>query len=206
MIVVCPSCQQRYRHDHEAGATPAQAHCSACDERFALDRPKRAYRVVDAGSPAAAHPGVGSDDPLTGAPPVTIDLPPTAQDATGPDGVGADVPREPDGTEAIAPPPAATAPTAETTVPEAVALPAATIAADEATVPEAIPGPAEKAPPRRETLPEILVALFPCGLGAAMAYHLAGPRGQDPITWAALGGAIGLLLGWACLLWITRGD
>ena len=59
---------------------------------------------------------------------------------------------------------------------------------------------------RSRSILESVVALFPCGIGAGMAYHFAGPWDQDPITWAALGGAIGLLLGWACLLWITRGD
>jgi hypothetical protein len=63
-----------------------------------------------------------------------------------------------------------------------------------------------EAVPRTRAMLESVVALLPGGVGAVLAYHYAGPLGQDPITWAALGGAIGLLLGWACLLWITRGD
>ena len=162
MIVVCPSCQQRYRHTPENGGTATLAHCSACDERFPLERQKRAYLVVD----AAPHASAGLSDPLAGPAPASIDMPPT--------GEGVTVPAQADP------------------------------AASEATTPAAR-RPGTGARPGRKLL-EGMVALLPCGLGAGLAYHLAGPRGQDPITWAALGGAVGLLMGWACLLWITRGD
>jgi len=53
---------------------------------------------------------------------------------------------------------------------------------------------------------ELLIAILPAVAGAGLAYDLAGRQHEDPITWAALGGAVGLLLGWACLLWIGRKD
>ncbi len=53
---------------------------------------------------------------------------------------------------------------------------------------------------------DLVLAIVPSAAGAAVAYHLAGQNQVDPITWTALGGAAGLLLGWGCLLWIRRAD
>ena len=50
------------------------------------------------------------------------------------------------------------------------------------------------------------IAGVPAALCALLAYYLAGRQGQDPVAWSALGSAVGLLLGWACLLWIQRED
>ena len=170
MIVACPSCQRRYRHDFVVAAAPPTARCSACDERFPLDRPKRSYRLV--------QPGLQS----------------------------------PSG-DVMPPPPIAAAPLehqAEREMPMGIDMPTGSPVAIDTLVE---PGPAQagsEARPRPASrlraLGESLVALIPSGLGAALAYHFSVPLGQDPITWAALGGAVGLLLGWACLLWITRGD
>jgi hypothetical protein len=69
-------------------------------------------------------------------------------------------------------------------------------------------GPADR-PARggaRSPFVESLIALLPAVAGAGLAYDLAGRSNQDTIAWAALGGAVGLLLGWACLLWIGRKD
>lgn len=178
MIVVCPSCQQRYRHDFDAAQMAPVAHCSACDERFELPRPKRAYVLASAtaGPAAARHPVMPDRRPST--PASTGGAMAGTEDARRLD---IDLPPDRDGTTAAEP-----------------------------SVPTGGPEPAEpkeaKAGRRRSVVLESLVALFPCGVGAGVAYHFAGPLGQDPITWAALGGATGLLLGWACLLWITRGD
>jgi hypothetical protein len=58
----------------------------------------------------------------------------------------------------------------------------------------------------RSSIVELLISILPSVAGAGLAYDLASRRNEDPITWAALGGAVGLLLGWACLLWISRKD
>jgi predicted Zn finger-like uncharacterized protein len=73
----------------------------------------------------------------------------------------------------------------------------------------AVATPAEAArrtAPGSSAVTEALVAVLPAVAGAGLAYDLAGRQHQDPVTWAALGGAVGLLLGWACLLWIARKD
>jgi hypothetical protein len=199
MIVVCPSCQRRYRHEFGPGAPAAFARCSACHERFRLERPKRSYVLVAAGTPAAALPPVAGDDPLMATPPVGIDLPPAPSPAA-----------EPAAAELSTSPETAAEPVAEPALPldaepPELAPEAVPQAAREATE-EAIEDETSTEAPQGPRLLEGLVVLLPSGLGAAMAYHLAGPRGQDPITWAACGGAIGLLLGWVCLLWITRGE
>jgi len=175
MIVSCPSCRQRYRHEFDVDVVSEPAHCSSCDEHFELAAPKRQYMVVAAGSPPqpvrvpVVQDGVPSPDAVA-ASSIEIDLPAVEATAVFDAGV----------------PAAETTPAAK---PQGDSVPAVRRVAS-------LPG----------ALLEGLVALVPCGVGAGLAYHFAGPMGQDPITWAALGGAIGLLLGWACLLWITHGD
>jgi hypothetical protein len=49
--------------------------------------------------------------------------------------------------------------------------------------------------------------VLPLGLGAAgafVAYHGVGDSSADALTWAAVGAAAGLVLGWGCLPWIRR--
>jgi hypothetical protein len=188
MIVVCPSCQQHYRHAFGACAAAIRAHCSACDERFDLAPPKRRYVLIDDALP----PTVSS---------VEIELPRVETAGAFGTGFAPEVSGEP--LEAAPPP--------EPAVASPVTLPAETAPAEaapaEAASAESEPAAAAaRAKPRHGALLESLVALVPCSVGGGLAYHFAGLLGQDPITWAALGGAIGLLLGWACLLWITRGD
>ncbi len=66
MIVRCPSCSTRYRHQPPAGAIAAAlAECSRCDERFPLRPAGRSYVVV-AGSASAAplpQPALGAAAP-----------------------------------------------------------------------------------------------------------------------------------------------
>ena len=50
------------------------------------------------------------------------------------------------------------------------------------------------------------IIMVPCGLGAGLAYYFVGSLNQDPIISAILGGVTGLLLGWACMLWIAHAD
>jgi len=165
MIVVCPSCRQRYRHEIPIEAEPPLAHCSGCDERFELTPPKRSYVLAQM-----------LEAPVSS---IEIDLPEVDPSTLAPEVTS----------QALQPGTAAV-------VTEPVESMPVPVAEDKPTSLTSRPG----------ALAESLVALVPCGVGAAIAYYLAGLQGQDPVTWAALGGAVGLLLGWACLLWITRGD
>jgi len=168
MIVVCPSCRQRYRHEIPVETPAPRAHCSGCDERFDLTPQKRSYVLAAT---------------LTLAPTSTIEIDlPSADGATqyAPENAG-----------------------------KPFTIEAATEALEATLVRPAAPEAEEARPAtasRYGAIGEALVALVPCGVGAAMAYHFAGLMDKDPITWAALGGAVGLLMGWACLLWITRED
>jgi hypothetical protein len=200
MIVVCPCCQRRYRHDFAGDHAAPMAHCSACDERFPLALPKRTYVLAEGGEAATAPRfPLGADAPgLSGS---------TSPAAAGDGTVIAD--------DLSVSTPTETVSSIEIELPAAGDLPPADDLSEAAgeiaeVAPEASTDGAAEVRPRASrrgrAILESVVALFPCGIGAAMAYHFAGPYDQDPFTWAALGGAIGLLMGWACLLWITRGD
>jgi hypothetical protein len=200
MIVVCPCCQRRYRHEFEGDRASPVAHCSACDQRFPLALPKRTYVLAEGGeTPTAPRFPLGMGAPA----PSGSTRANAAEDGRV---IAADL---------SVSTPAETVSSVEIELPTAddpAGAEAVTGTATEISQigPEASPDQAADARPRAArrggSLVESVVALFPCGIGAGMAYHFAGPWDQDPITWAALGGAIGLLLGWACLLWITRGD
>ena len=51
---------------------------------------------------------------------------------------------------------------------------------------------------------EIAAAALPLGAGAVAGYHLGTAWGLDALTGSAVGGAVGLLAGWACYTWFTR--
>ncbi len=180
MIVICPSCRNRYRHDFAADAAQV-AHCAACDERFEPVPAKRTYVLV----PGAAVPragilptAIGMGDPL---------LAGTLPDASVDAGFGAPTP---------------------------VSTDAVTVGQSSSPGPGSI-GPALKSDgPHRErrigtrvmAALDASIAVVPCGLGAGLAYYFAGSLNQDPIISAILGGVTGLLLGWACMLWIAHAD
>jgi hypothetical protein len=168
MIVACPSCHQRYRHEFDDGAAVTPAHCSGCDERFPLRRPKATYRVFAETLATAA----------------VTDEPPIAPAPAGPEKAATPVAEE----------------AFELEMPVGEEIPVETVVQPEE--PQSAP-----APPRvtaTQSLVESLAAVAPTAGGAWIAYYFAGLLGRDPIAGAALGGALGLLLGWACLLWITR--
>ena len=225
MLVACPSCARTYRH---AAATPSRgalARCAGCHEEFELKPLRRAYVLVAAGPlpppqplqapalelafepPVAAPPIEHLEPPVAFDPPVTVEPP-------APPRFDIDMPN-PEAARGI-PDLAAVdeAPTRfEVPEPQAAEVPLAPPPTfyEERTAPAQ---PAEELPVALESPPvrprrprawvESLVPLVPCALGGVLTYHLAGPWGQDPVTWSALGAAMGLLVGWACLIWITR--
>ena len=68
---------------------------------------------------------------------------------------------------------------------------------------ETTDAPCEQTGAPREVWPGVLAMLLTTAAGARLAYHL----GQEtPVAWSALGGAVGLLLAWACILWTQRKD
>lgn len=60
MIVACPSCSTRYRHE-SAGAPPSVlAECSRCEEQFPVRQARRSYVLLPPGS-SAARVAVGAE-------------------------------------------------------------------------------------------------------------------------------------------------
>jgi len=200
MIVTCPACRSRYRCA-DPSQPDATAHCSGCDERFPLTSQRQSYRLARAGSTAAAALSVAAveDAPLPTAP--TVEIPVVEESSPAPDplleGLQPEVHRDLQfsGGES--------APVVDLPMPE-LPLPEMGPSSDEAGIPE----PAQRSGGLRlpQTLGELLVALVPATLGGGLAYYFAGPFGQSPSLWASLGATVGLLFGWACLLWITRED
>ena len=161
VIVICPSCQNRYRHDFQIDVAQV-AHCGACDERFEPVPARRTYVLVPATPLAPA-----------GMPPV----------ASAPVAVGMHDPLR-----------------------EGKLLDAA-LAPEFPPVPESDgPHEASRFGPQLTAVLELAIAVVPCGLGAGLAYYFAGSLNQDPFISAILGGVTGLLLGWACVLWIAQAD
>jgi hypothetical protein len=72
MIVLCPSCNTRYRHDPVEPAAAAMAECSRCDETFPMQESRRTYVLVPRQRPPAA---IGMDDPSLAPRIVTADVP-----------------------------------------------------------------------------------------------------------------------------------
>jgi len=138
MIVSCPSCHTRYRHDPGPVIKAATAECSHCEETFPLAEPRRTYVLM----PPATADGVA-----------TMPCPVEGHDGA----IHTDVESRGSWKEGW----------------------------------------------RWEAL-ELGIALTPSALGGIVAYYLAGQQNQDPVTWSALGGAGGLLLGWVGLLWMQR--
>lgn len=161
MIVQCPSCHTRYRHDAEAFEA-ILAECGNCEETVPLVATKRRYALL---SPQTTCRVV--EDRAV--------LEPAASEAVSP--VAGRVDEAPD------------------TLPESI---------ESVEKPESSGRPARERPDSGPA--DLGIALAPSAIGAVLAYYLAGQQNQDPVTWAALGGAMGLLLGWACLLWIRRND
>ena len=184
MIVACPSCRQRFRHAAPLPAPSTLARCSACDERFPLLAPRSPYRIVR--QPVPVSEPVGSS--FATRTPIPVVMPPPPPVAV----------LEP-------PPPVAVEP------PVHAPVSFRTLVSEEPQEQTPLPRPGVMPPPRRapargRALGEATVAFAPCAAGAGLAYHFAGALGQDPITATAMGAAVGLLVGWACLLWITRGN
>jgi hypothetical protein len=187
MIVLCPTCSTRYRHDPAGDAPTGFAACSHCDGRIPLVEGRRNFVLLPRAVPSVR--AIGCDDPLVAA------------------RVAASRPAE------IAAAPLARETTAFTSAAEAVAERTPTIplgggVADAAGPPEAapteaeLPGPAT--PRRRSAALEFAAAVVPPAVGAGLAYAFAAKDQLDPVAWSALGGAVGFLLGWVGLLWLRR--
>jgi hypothetical protein len=59
---------------------------------------------------------------------------------------------------------------------------------------------------RPSSLARGLVPVVPAVAGGALALSVAAQQNGDLLTWTALGGAAGLLVGWACLRWMRHED
>jgi hypothetical protein len=174
VIVKCPSCGTRYRHDPSIVAECGR--CSRCDERVPLVAAGRSY-VLSLATPAGPEPMMAAAGQGIG---IASSLPKADADRLT-DVVTGEL-RTPD-----SPPKAA---------------------GDEEARPLDLllesSSEAEARPPRRRPFREILVAILLAGLGVLPAYYLSLEQGLDPTTWMAVGGGIGLFLGWICIRWMRR--
>jgi hypothetical protein len=222
VIVMCPSCHTRYRHAPPVDGGPNTARCGSCDEVFPFAPPRRQYVLL----PLVSRPSSLARN-LEGKP-VGLDDPTLAEQIrarTESEAPAALLEREAPAPllerEALEPPPRAAAfdrlaPVPEPTIEETEHehRPAADAEAAAAETPqdeetcldveatsEALPS---AAPSRRRVnaLTELTLAFGPAVIGASLAYARAAEQGADAASWGALGGAVGMLVGWGCLLWV----
>lgn len=182
VIVKCPSCGTRYRHD--PSVTAACGRCSRCDVQVPLVAAGRGYVMRLAHSvnaepmmATAGHgPGMGiaSALPRSDAERLTevvtgeMRTPNRAVDAVGDD----------EANEAQA------------------GRPLDLLLDDSESVGQA----RSKRNPLRETLLTILLA----SLGVMTAYYISQEQGLEPTTWMAVGGGAGLFFSWICIRWMRR--
>ncbi|HKQ59770.1 MAG TPA: hypothetical protein VJS92_00715 [Candidatus Polarisedimenticolaceae bacterium] len=174
MIVNCPSCRTRYRHDAAAAASLALARCSRCEECFPFPRSRRPYVLV---TPRSA-PAIGLDDPL-----LAPRLERTAFDLQASPGPEAADFR--DRFEAAVRPEPRIEPESELALEPSIAE-------------------AELVAPARRSARSGLLALFLTMVGFGAAYAWAWRSHENPVVWSAIGGGGGLLLGWLVTRWTAR--
>ena len=59
---------------------------------------------------------------------------------------------------------------------------------------------------RSKSAPLSLIVLLLAAAGGGAGYYLSLIQRADPLNWAAVGGGLGLLLGWAVMRWMARKD
>jgi hypothetical protein len=206
MIVHCPSCSTRYRHQAVPESLLASAQCSECDEVFPLDTPRRRYVIVPTTGGERTrigmdHPGLAEKIRQDGAEHSTsavlnraTHMTPLVEEQTSASGIE------------IA--------QVDAAVETDIASAGPTEGAEPWTPASELEGQARTEPSPDGPVPsrkvaahtEILVALAPACAGSGLAYYLAGGAAGSPWVPLALGGAVGLLVGWGCLRWMRRAD
>jgi hypothetical protein len=192
MIVLCPSCQTRFRHESAVAAASLHAECSRCDERFPLSGARRTYVLLPGTGRRVERSSIGMDDPTLASRVRDAVADTHVEDVAEPE---REIPFTPAAAMTAA---ATTSMTAREPEPEPERAPEPRAFFDAPA-----PASAAKAPLGRQAA----AALAPAGLAAIVAYALSrAQEGADPLVWAALGAALGLLVGWGCVHWIRRRD
>jgi len=183
VIVNCPACQTRFRYANE-GTAALVGLCSQCDESVPMQPMKRQYIILRGeGSGAERRVAIGMDDPSL-APRLQAAQSRVAATATSEDEGAFDLPPFPiEGAD-----PFGLGGDGAPTAQQAEAAPA----------PVAAPREASAGPDGG------LIAILLGATGLAAGYHGALWQQAEPLTGAAIGGVIGLSLGWAWIRWVNR--
>jgi hypothetical protein len=179
VIVGCPCCGTRYRHQTAQAELSRQARCSRCDHLFPLAGARRSYVLLPSRRPAGHFPGdgglkIGMDDPRLAEQLASNALNAAAQQPTVMSYTAM-------AEDAVAPPPEVSADRGAASV-------------------------SEPAQPRARLKPlrGLLVAMLLASIGTAAGYFGALEQQLDPLRWAPVGAMVGLLFGWAWVRWTAR--
>lgn len=182
MIVKCPSCGTRYRHD--PAVTAECGRCSRCDVLVPLVAAGRSYVVQLAGSVnvnaepmmAAVGHGMGIASALPKADAERLTEVVTGEMRTP------DRPLDPVGEE-----PAENEPKGRPL---------------DLLIDDSAGRQSERS--QRNPLRESLLTILLASLGVMTAYYLAQEQGLEPTMWMAAGGGAGLFFSWICIRWMRR--
>jgi hypothetical protein len=205
MIVSCPSCGTRYKHQSAEGTTAAAGRCSHCDDMVPLVVAGRPYLILPPGEKSRAGMQIGMDDPR-----LAEQLSRTALDGSVEQGSSAISYRIADGTQGGTPMKgnrAARFSGANGSAPAIFdkrrlgLLPSMRRKKQSRT--DLKRGGAEVEQPRNRAL-EVTVTGVLMVVGAATAYFSAVEHGLQPLTWIVAGGGLGLFMAWICLRWTRQ--
>jgi hypothetical protein len=156
-----------------------QARCSRCDHLFPLAGAKRTYVLLPSRRPARQFTGDGGLN------------------------IGMDDPRLAEQLASNALNAAAHQPTAMSysTMAEEAVDPPPEVSADRAAAPVLEPAQPQT---RHRPLRGLLVAVLLASIGTAAGYYGALEQQLDPLRWAPVGAAVGLVFGWAWVRWAAR--
>jgi len=211
MILSCPSCGTRYRHQAAPAELARQARCSQCDHRFPLGEAPRTYLLLPSRATAGASLGapvgamrIGMDDPS-----LAPQLGATVLDADGAAPAAM-------GYTSVAEPSAADLSPAEADplLHGADGHTQTGLAAEAREVGSTAPGETTAGAGRTDSahtaadpagtrlvhpVREFLISMMLAAAGTAAGYYGSVELGFDPYRWAPAGTAVGLLLG---LVWV----
>jgi hypothetical protein len=205
MIVSCPSCGTRYKHQAAADVAAAAGRCSQCDDMVPLVVAGRPYLILPAGSGEQTGMRIGMDDPR-----LAEQLSRTALDAgseESPAALSYRIADDPAGIPSESSARGRRFSGANGSAPAIFEKRRSWLRSSKTRKRSkalgAEPGDNSSVSPRSRALELAIMGVLTV-VGAATAYFSAAEYGLHPPTWIAAGGGLGLFMAWICLRWTRQ--